>query len=216
MADTNFPQYKKKTAQNRTQSEFLLRPLQGVGQDSNAHSRVRPASAQALTHRTGSVTRGVGINSDRLQKHSTNRKTVIAAGWVHKPVSVEIDRIAKESGLTRSRTIATLLEEAVHQRLHIQHAVMLSPLVRKAVIKAFQPLMPFLISIAYDSNQTRALTGNVLANTTRPEEMERIRERTAKKARESILHQRPQITELVQITREWFAMLEKEEEADPT
>jgi hypothetical protein len=215
MADNKLPQKLTKTTVKLTRSEFILRPLQGVRQDSNAHSRVSEASAQALTHPRGSVTRAVGINSDRLQKHSTNRKTVIAAGWVTRPISQEIDRIAKESGLTRSRTIATLLEEAVHQRLQIQHAVMLSPLIQKAVQKAFQPYLPFLISIAYDSNQTRALTGNVLANTTRPEEMEEIRRRTAKKARESILHQRPQITELVQTTREWFAMLEKDEVAEP-
>jgi hypothetical protein len=156
-------------------------------------------------------------NSDRAKKHSTNRSTVQAIGWVERPVSWEIDRIARESGQTRSHTIATLLKEAVHQQLHIQHAVMLSPLVRKAVQRAIQGLLPLLISIAYDANQTRHLTGNVLAKSANPEEMERIRERTAKKARESILHQRPQIEELVDIASAWFATLENEGggEAEP-
>lgn len=135
-------------------------------------------------------------------------------GWVERPVSWEIDRIAEEWGQTRSHTIATLLKEAVNQRLHVHHAVMLSPLVRKAVLKAIQGLLPFLISIAYDANQTRNLTGNLLARTIRPEEMERVREKTAKKARESILHQRPQLEELVEAAKEWFAGLDPEE-ADP-
>jgi hypothetical protein len=136
-------------------------------------------------------------------------------GWVERPVSDEIDRIAKESGQTRSHTIATLLEEAVHQRLHVQHAVMLSPLVRKAVAKGFQGLLPLLISIAYDTNQTRSLTGNVLAKTVRTEEeMDRIRELTAKKARQSILHQRPQIEELVDSASAWFARLDQEGEGE--
>ena len=165
---------------------------------------------QALTLRKGSVTRALNINSDRVKKHSTSRRTLIAAGWVEKPISQEIDRIATESGLTRSHTIATLLKEAVNQHLHVHHAVMLSPLVRKSVLKAIQGLLPFLISIAYDANQTRNLTGNLLARTLRPEEMEQIRERTAKKARESILHQRPQIEELAGIASAWFATLENE------
>jgi hypothetical protein len=215
MADKKDPQNNAKRLQKLTRSEFRERPLYGVWQDSNAHPRVRAASPQALTLHKGSVTRALNINSDRSKKHSTNRRTLIAAGWVEKPISQEIDRIATESGLTRSRTIATLLNEAVHQRLHIHHAVMLSPLVRKAVLKAIQGLLPFLISIAYDANQTRNLTGNLLAHTVRPEEMERIREKTAKKARESILHQRPQLEELVEAAKGWFTGLDPEE-ADPS
>jgi hypothetical protein len=132
-------------------------------------------------------------------------------GWVERPVSWEINRLAKESGQTRSHTIATLLKEAVNQRLHVHHAVMLSPLVRKAVLKAIQGLLPFLISIAYDANQTRNLTGNLLGRTLRPEEMDRIRERTAKKAKHSILHHRPQIEELVDDAKQWFAGLDPEQ-----
>jgi hypothetical protein len=136
-------------------------------------------------------------------------------GWVERPVSDEIDRIANESGQTRSHTIATLMKEAVHQRLHIQHAVMLSPLVRKSVVKGIQGLLPLLIAIAYDTHQTRSLTGIALAKEIRSEEMEDIRERTAKQARKSILHQRPQIAELVDIAKDWFTTLEEGEEAEP-
>ena len=177
--------------------------------------RVRIASAQAYRAEKGTRSRPLNINSDRSKKYSTKRKTVPAMGWVERPVSDEIDRIAKESGQTRSHTIATLLKEAVHQRLHIQHAVMLSPLVRKSVVKGIQGLLPLLIAIAYDAHQTRSLAGIALAKEIRSEEMERIRERTAKKARESILHQRPQIAELVDIARDWFAALEQGEDADP-
>ena len=136
-------------------------------------------------------------------------------GWVERPVSQEIDRIAKEFGQTRSHTIATLLKEAVNQRLHVHHAVMLSPLVRKSVVKAVQGILPLLIAIAYDSHQTRSLAGIALAKSIRPKEMEDIRERTAKLAKNSILHQRPQIAELVDIAKNWFAALEEGEKADP-
>lgn len=154
-------------------------------------------------------------NSDRAQKHSEPRPTVQAIGWVERPVSWEIDRIAKEWGQTRSHTIAKLLKEAVNQRLHVHHAVMLSPLVRKSVVKAVQGILPLLIAIAYDSHQTRSLAGIALAKTVRPKEMDDIRERTAKLAKNSILHQRPQIAELVDIATDWFAVLEEGEKADP-
>ena len=135
-------------------------------------------------------------------------------GWVERPISDEIDRIAKESGQTRSRIIATLLTEAVHQKLHIHHAVMLSPLVRKAVVKGYQGLLPLLLSIAYDSHQTRHLVGNLLARNVSPSDLDKIREKTEKKARDNILHQRPEIEDLVDIAKEWFVNLEGEEAAD--
>jgi hypothetical protein len=45
--------------------------------------------------------------------------------------------------------------------------------------------------------------------------MDDIRERSAKQARKSVLHQRPQIAELVEIARDWFAALDAEGEGDP-
>ena len=215
MADTKTPHIFNERPQNQQRSEFLLRPQNGVRQDRNAPLRERVTSAQAYRAEKGTRTRPMNKNSDRSQKHSTNRKTVAAMGWVERPVSDELDRIAKESGQTRSHTIATLLKEAVHQRLHIQHAVMLSPLVRKSIVKGIQGILPVLIAIAYDSHQTRHLAGIALAKSVKPEEMETIRERTAKKARESILHQRPQIAELVDIAKGWFAALEQGEGAEP-
>jgi hypothetical protein len=215
MPITGYPQSLKERLQKQTRSEFLIRPLQGVRQDRSAPLRERTASPQASPVVGAARARKVDINSDRVKKHSTKRQTVQAIGWVKRPISDEINRIAAHTGESRSSTIATLLEEAVHQRLHIQHAVMLSPLVRKAVLRGIQGLLPLLVSIAYDSNQTRHLTGNVLAKHTKIDELDQIRERTAKKAKDSILHQRPQIEELVEVANNWFAALEQEGEADP-
>src|ERR1700731_905394 len=141
MANTTSPQLEENRLQKKERSGFILRPLQGVRQDRNARLRVRIASAQAYRAEKGTRSRPLNINSDRSKKHSTKRQTVPAMGWVERPVSSEIDRIAKEWGQTRSHTIATLLKEAVNQRLHVHHAVMLSPLVRKSVLKAIQGLL---------------------------------------------------------------------------
>ena len=215
MADNKYPQFVTQTLKPPIRSEFELRPQNGVGQDRSAPARARTLLVQPSRATDARRAQPSDTNSDRLKKHSTRRQTVQAIGWVKQPISDEIDRIARHFGQTRSHTIATLLEEAVHQRLHVEHAVMLSPLVRKAVLKAVQGLLPFLVQIAYDTNQTRHLTGNVLANTVPPADMARIREKTAKHARDSILHQRPQITELIDIAKTWFADLDQREEADP-
>src|SRR5919205_3986638 len=215
MALTGNPQKKTDRQQKQPRSEFHLRPIFGVRQDRSGSPRDRTASSQAYRFTDAARADRLDKNSDRVQKQDATRPTVPATGWVERPVSWEIDRIAEESGQTRSHTIATLLKEAVHQRLHIQHAVMLSPLVRKSVVKGMKGLLPLLIAIAYDTHQTRTIAGVTLAKQVSAEEMDDIRERSADKARKSILHQRPQITELVETARDWFAALEAEGEADP-
>src|SRR3712207_4117107 len=80
-----------------------------VWQDNNAPRRVRVGSAQPSPVDTTARKRLLSAKSARAHKHSTKRRTVMAAGWVTRPISSEIDRLAKDAGLTRSRTIATLL-----------------------------------------------------------------------------------------------------------
>ena len=215
MALTGNPQKKTERQQKQLRSEFQLRPIFGVRQDRSGSHRDRTASSQAYHIADAARADRLDKNSDRVQKQDDTRTTVPATGWVERPVSWEIDRIAKESGQTRSHTIATLLKEAVHQRLHVQHAVMLSPLVRKSVVKGIQGLLPLLIAIAYDTHQTRTIAGVTLAKQVSAEEMDDIRERSAKQARNSILHQRSQIAELVEIAKGWFAALDAEGEGDP-
>jgi hypothetical protein len=212
MADTNFPQYTKKTSQNQTRSEFLLRPLYGVRQDRSAPQRERAGSAQPYTVGKATVYTPLDKNSDRVKKQPTRAKSVPITARIEKPVKLEIDRIAKESGKTRSQTIATLLDEAVHRKLHLNHAVMLAPLIREAVIRAFQPLLPLLLSIAYDASQTRYLTGNLLAKQVRPEELDSIREKTAKKAKHTILHKCPHIAGLVELVKASLPLFSEAEE----
>jgi hypothetical protein len=201
MAINKFPQNSKKTTQKQTRSEFLLRPLQGVGQDRSAPKRARAASPQPLTLRNGTVNSPLDKNSDRVQKNSIGRHTIMIGARVPKPIAQEVDRIAKETGKTRSQATAILLEEAVHQKLHLNHAVMLAPLVREMVTRSFQPLLPLILNVAYDISQARHITGIALSKMTRPEEMETIREKTAKKARETVLHHRPELAELIELTK---------------
>jgi hypothetical protein len=149
-------------------------------------------------------------NSDRSKKHSTKRQTVSAVGWVGKPISEEIDRIAACDGLTRSKTIATLLTEAVRQRLHTQHAVLLTSIVEQAIAKQMtrerSRFAALLVRIAFDANQTRTLVTNVLArhSSMTPDKLNTILDASFRKAKMDITRRSPQIETLIQAIEEWM------------
>jgi hypothetical protein len=203
--------------QDQVRPEFKKRPLYGVGQDNNAPGRVRIAFPQAVPPARPPRTLPLSTNSDRSQKRSTKRRTVIAAGWIKRPISEEIDRIAKSEGLTRSRVIATLLEEAVHQKLHVQHALLLEPIIRQAIAREMgrdrARFAALLVRIAFDANTTRHLAGNILGRQpgVTPERLNRIRDWSTRKAKESITTRSPQIEELLAALDAWLNEAGEEE-----
>src|SRR4051812_36093379 len=106
------PQFSGDILVNQTRSELQRRQLGWVRQDNSAPTRARMATGQPSPVRSLLRSQQGKGNSDRSKKHSTSRQTVPATTWLKKPISEEIDRIAADSGLTRSKTIATLVEEA--------------------------------------------------------------------------------------------------------
>jgi hypothetical protein len=217
MAIRSIYQKPEESFQEQVRSEFKKRPLYGVGQDNNAPERVRVAFPQAVPPVRPSRNRALDTNSDRPRKRSTKRRTVIAAGWIKRPVSEEIDRIAKGEGLTRSKVIATLLEEAVHQKLHVQHALLLEPIIRQAIAREMgrdrARFAALLVRIAFDANTTRHLAGNILGRQpgVTPERLNRIRDWSTRKAKESITTRSPQIEELLAALDTWLSEAGEEE-----
>jgi len=141
----------------------------------------------------------------------------MAAGWVKQPISDEIDRMAKDAGVSRSRTIATLLEEAVHQKLHVQHAVLLEPLIRQAIAKEFRRdrsrFAALLVRIAFDANTTRHLTANILGRQpgVTAEKIDKIADWSTRKAKQSLTSRTPQIDELIRAVEQWLEAGEEEQ-----
>src|SRR3954451_1777097 len=125
MQSIHFPQGSKKSREREGRSEFKRRSIGDVGQDNNASERVRIPLQQPYHSDQSARTQPLGINSDRSKKHSTKRRTLPAMGWVTRLISEEIDRIAGREGLTRSKTIKTLLEWAVTEKLHQQTAALI-------------------------------------------------------------------------------------------
>src|SRR6478672_8857700 len=99
MAYTQYPQSSENNQARQERSEFKRRSLGDVRQDNNAFARERMPSPQSYRSDQWARSHPLGINSDRSKKHSTKRRTVPAMGWVGRPISEEIDRIALREGL---------------------------------------------------------------------------------------------------------------------
>jgi len=154
--------------------------------------------------------------------HTKNRKTVKVTLWVKPAVKAELERLAGMDGLSVSKTGATFLEEAIHQKLHIQHALLLQPIIEQTVRKELRTfgnrLVFFLMRIAFASEQARILITNVLDRILRREGVREptftsLVDQSNKMARRNIIHKSPQLQTLLDEWEESFA--EGREEGAP-
>jgi len=187
-----------------------------VRQDNRAPRRERVASSQASRIREGTRAHPLNKNTVRIKKHSNKRQTVQVTGWVSKKVSAEIDRIAAEKGITRSRTIATLLEEAVNWSIEKQYATLLKPVIQQAIRKESRKerarFAELLVRVAYDANVSRNLAFNILGRQpgVTVESLNRIKDWSNKKAKDSIINRTAQIDDLIRAMEESDEPLDQE------
>jgi hypothetical protein len=220
MANTTYPHLEESRLPKKERSELFKRSLRDVRQDNIASLSGRAASSQAYQPETGARTRLARTNSDRSKKHSTRRQTVPAVGWVTRPISLEIDRIAQCEGITRSKTVATLLSEACRQRLHVQHAVLQRTIIEEAIARQMAKerarIASLLVRVAFDANQTRTLATNILGRQPRmsPERMTTILDASFRKAKKDITERSPQIDDLITAVQKWLSGEEPENAAD--
>lgn len=187
-----------------------LQPLRGVWQDKYAPRRVHVASAQPVTLKNVARTHQMNTQSQQTQKRSTQRKTVQVAGWVTPQLKAELERIAGQEKLSVSRTVATILEEGVRQKLHIQHAILLQPIIETTIrreIRSYSSrLAILLVRSLFASEQTRSIATNILgrqAGVTQPV-LEEILNGSSNTAKRNITRVTPQLSELVEEIKQWM------------
>jgi hypothetical protein len=143
------------------------RPLPGVGQDKGAPESVRQGSSQPAPRRAGERPRPLASSVARSQKHNRRRRLDRVTVWVEREIKAEVDRIARQEGLSVSATGAAFLREAVRQKLHVQHAVLLQPIIEQAIRRQMGTLSTrlawLLVRVAFDAGQTRSLVTNILS-----------------------------------------------------
>src|SRR6266849_3616936 len=146
------------------------------------------------------------------------RKTVHLTLWVKPVVKAELKRVAETEGLSVSSTGGAFLEEAIRQKLHIQHAVLLQPIIEQAIRKQMRGISTrlawLLVRVAFDSGQTRSLVTNILSRqpgVTQPV-LEQILSGSSKTAKGNIMRRTPQIVELIEAVEQWIVAEEGEKQ----
>ncbi len=142
--------------------------------------------------------------------HSRKRKTVVVSLWVKPEIKAEIKRLAEKEGLSVSKYAGSLLEEGLHQKLHIQHAVLLQPLIEQAISKRMAAISTRLSSLlvrgVLDTGQVRRLVVNLLARQPgmTQQTLEEIIDGSQEGSRKQITHMTPQLASLIAEVEKWL------------
>ncbi len=142
--------------------------------------------------------------------HSRTRQTVQVAAWVKPAIKGELQRIAEQEGLSLSQTCATLLEEAIRQKLHIQHAVLLQPIIETTIRKQMSAfsnkLAVLLVRNLFASEQTRSLVTNILGRQPGVSQpvLEHILNGSSSVAKRNITRLTPQLKAIIVEVEQWM------------
>lgn len=146
----------------------------------------------------------------QTRHHSRTRRTVQVAAWVKPAIKQELQRIAGQEGLSLSQTCGTLLEEAIRQKLHVQHAVLLQPIIettiRKELSRNFSRFVLLLMRIAFEAGQTRRIAANILGRQpgVTPAVLEHILDASSEQSRKNTFRKTPQLASLIEEFEQWL------------
>ncbi len=155
-----------------------------------------------------------------IQTSVKKRRAVKVTLWVKPFVKAELERLAGMDGLSISKTGAVLLEEAIHQKLHIQHALLMQPIIEQTVRKELRSfgnrLVFFLIRIAFSTEQARILITNVLDRILKregvnPDTFISLLDQSNRMARRNIIRNTPQLRSLITEWEDSFSEEGREE-----
>ncbi len=140
------------------------------------------------------------------------RQTVKLTTWVKPDVKREYERIAKDEGLSLSRTAATTLEESLARRLHIRHAGILQPIIERAIAKEMRAyssrIALLLVRSLFTSEQTRAIAYNNLRKppglTLTDEAVDKIMEGSKNTAKRNISRVDPELDPILPVIEKWL------------
>jgi hypothetical protein len=110
-----------------------------------------------------------------------------------------------------------LLEQSLRQSVSTQHAVLLDPIITKAIGKHMRSystrLAVLLVRVAFASEQTRSLVTNILGRQPgiTPEVLNHILDGSSQAAKGKITYKTPQLASLIDEVEQWFT----EREHDP-
>lgn len=132
------------------------------------------------------------------------------SAWVKPAIKAELQRLAGQEGLSLSQTCAALLAEAIRQKLHVQHAVLLQPIIettiRNELRHNFSRFVLLLMRIAFEEGQTRRMVTNILGRQPGVTSalLEHILDASSREAKKTIFLKTPQIASLIEEFEQWL------------
>ncbi len=225
MSNTPRTLFSHSSVSPRLQQPEEVTTVRGVRQDKYAPRRVRTATPHPVVSKNLARTRHTDTKLSRPQnyfkKRSVRRQTVQISGWGKPELKAELERIAKQEGVSLSQTVVAGLEEWVRQKLHIQHAVLLQPIIETTIHKEMNRLITNLSQyqgrIVFDVGQIRWLFINTLYRevihpnkTLTKEEFYELLDKSSKETMKNAHRFIPQIHEVVAAMKKWL-MREEED-----
>jgi hypothetical protein len=210
MTSNGKPHFSTNIFQNQPNGEVSEAVNAAVGQDKVRATRVRIGTNQPVILKTTARTRQRDTENTRSPTHSTKCQTVQVAAWVKHPIRAELQRIAKQEGLSMSATIAALLEAAIRHKLHIQQGVLLEPIIKQAIRKEIHAyssrIAMLLVRNIFDAGQTKAIVNNLLSRQPGVNDavLKTILARAQQLAKGNITRKTPQLTELIEAVEKWL------------
>ena len=138
------------------------------------------------------------------------RQTVHFTTHIKPSAKAELQRIAQAEGLPTSRVGAVAIEEWLARRSHIQHRGIFQPMIEHAIAKEMRSyssrIAMLLVRSLYTSEQTRALTYNILKKQPgmTDERLDTITDGSKNTAKRNIGQVSPELTPIIQQLAQWL------------
>jgi hypothetical protein len=197
-----------------------------AGNASVRQDKARISSAQVRTRQPAPLTkytREQSLNSKlpRSQNSPTrNKRTKKLTLWVEPIVKDELERIAKREGLSLSKSGAAFLKRSLQQNIDLSYSALLTPIIEAAIDKRMNArdnrLAWLLVRVAFASEQTRAITTNILGRQQGMTEdiLKNILAMSQRTAKGNITRSSPELRELINAIDKW--LLSKDQEQEPS
>jgi len=185
--------------------------VRGVWQDNPTPPRARTASPQPAPPKKDMRPHQMNSNHARVQNRPTPKRQTIHTTLHLKPrVRAELDRKAREQGLSVSATGAALVEWSLQQSISAQHGALLETIIHKSIGKHMRAystrLAVLLVRAVFATEQTRSIVTNILGRQSdmTQETLEKILTATDNKARSNITRITPQLKTLIDAIEKQF------------
>ena len=211
MVNTAPTQLSRNALPRRDRSANVEQLLRGVGQDNPAPHRAPPPSPQpAPPKNTTRTAPNEGSTTSPHQKKTRLGKDIQLNLWVRPVVKAELERVAKRESVSVSAAGEALLEKALQQDIHTQHAALLETIIEKAIAKHLRSystrIALLLVRVAFAGEQTRSIVTNILSRHpgVTQDMLTRILNGSSNAAKRNITRKTPQLETIINEVEQWF------------